>query len=117
MDLGLSGKRAAVAAASAGLGLWLRHHVRRFDVVHIHGLYQFHTTVAARYCRRADVPYVIRPHGALDPYHLRQHRWRKALVTSLAEGRAVRAAAAMHYTSTASTNYASRGPTLRRGRW
>jgi glycosyltransferase involved in cell wall biosynthesis len=95
-------------AASAGLGLWLRRHARRFDVVHIHSLHQFHTWIAARYCRRAGVPYVIRPHGALDPYHLRQHRWRKALATSLVEGRAVRAAAAMHYTSIAEQQHASR---------
>ena len=88
-------------AASAGLGYWLRRHVGRFDVVHVHSLHQFHTWIAARYCRRAGVPYIIRPHGALDPYHLRQHHWRKALVTGLVEGRAVRAAAWMHYTSIA----------------
>jgi glycosyltransferase involved in cell wall biosynthesis len=95
-------------AASAGLGYWLRRHVGRFDVVHVHSLHQFHTWIAARYCRRAGVPYIIRPHGALDPYHLRQHHWRKALVTGLVEGRAVRAAAGMHYTSIAEQRHASR---------
>jgi glycosyltransferase involved in cell wall biosynthesis len=95
-------------AASIGLASWLRRHVERFDVVHIHSLHQFHTWFAAKYCRRAGVPYIIRPHGALDPYHLRQHRWRKAIVTSLVEGRGLQAAAAMHYTSIAEREHASR---------
>jgi len=80
----------------------------QFDVVHIHSLYQFHTWFAARCCRRAGVPYIVRPHGALDPYHLRQHRWRKAMCTWLVEGRALDAAAGMHYTSIAEHEHAVR---------
>jgi glycosyltransferase involved in cell wall biosynthesis len=95
-------------AASLGLGRWLRRHVAQFDVVHIHSLYQFHTWFAARCCRRAGVPYILRPHGALDPYHLRQHRWRKAVCTWLVEGRALDAAAGMHYTSVAEHEHAVR---------
>jgi glycosyltransferase involved in cell wall biosynthesis len=95
-------------AASIGLGRWLRHHVEWFDVVHIHSLYQFHTWFAARCCRRAGVPYVVRPHGALDPYHLRQRRWRKAMCTWLLERRALDAAAGMHYTSVAEHEHAVR---------
>jgi glycosyltransferase involved in cell wall biosynthesis len=95
-------------AASLGLGRWLRHHVEWFDVVHIHSLYQFHTWFAARCCRRAGVPYVVRPHGALDPYHLGRHRWRKAMCTWLVERRALDAAAGMHYTSAAEHEHAAR---------
>jgi len=95
-------------AASLGLGRWLRRHVEQFDVVHIHSLYQFHTWFAASCCRRAGVPYIVRPHGALDPYHLRQHRWRKAMCTWLVEGRALDAAAGMHYTSIAEHEHAVR---------
>jgi glycosyltransferase involved in cell wall biosynthesis len=54
------------------------------------------------------VPYVVRPHGALDPYHLRQHRWRKAMCTWLVERRALDAAAGMHYTSVAEHEHAAR---------
>jgi glycosyltransferase involved in cell wall biosynthesis len=93
-------------AASLDLGRWLRGHVEEFDVVHIHSLYQFHTWIAARYCHRAGVPYVVRPHGTLNPYHLRQHRWRKAICTSLVEGKALNNAAGMHYTSIAEHEHA-----------
>ena len=95
-------------AASLGLGLWLHRHVEEFDVVHIHSLYQFHTWFAAKCCRRARVPYIVRPHGALDPYHLRQHRRRKVMYTRLIEGRALNAAAGMHYTSIAEHEHAIR---------
>jgi glycosyltransferase involved in cell wall biosynthesis len=102
-------------AASAGLGRWLRRRVRDFDVVHVHNLYLFHTWWAARCCRRARVPYVISPHGTLDPWHLAHHARRKAVYTWLLEGRALRGAAAMHYTSPEELAYAARhlGPAPR----
>src|SRR5437867_3013838 len=52
----------------------LRDLIPRADVVHIHSLYLFHTLFASRMARAAGVPYVIRPHGTLDPYIRRRHR-------------------------------------------
>jgi glycosyltransferase involved in cell wall biosynthesis len=78
-------------ATSPGLGRWLRRRVGEFDVVHVHGLHQFHGWWAARCCRRAKVPFVVSPHGALDrrrPGHRRM-------------GGALRGAAAVHYASAA----------------
>ena len=53
---------------SPQLAHWLRHSLRRFDIVHIHGLYRFPPTYAAWQARRQGMPFIIRPHGALDPY-------------------------------------------------
>ncbi|WP_422126843.1 glycosyltransferase [Thioalkalivibrio sulfidiphilus] len=53
---------------SLSMAQWLRHNLRAFDIVHIHGLYRFPPTYAAWQARRLGVPYVIRAHGALDPY-------------------------------------------------
>jgi glycosyltransferase involved in cell wall biosynthesis len=50
------------------LAKWLARNIGEFDVVHVHGLYRFATTYAAYQARRQGVPYVITPHGALDPY-------------------------------------------------
>jgi glycosyltransferase involved in cell wall biosynthesis len=94
-------------AASAGLARWLLRRVRDFDVVHVHNLYLFHTWWAARCCRRAPVPFVVSPHGTLDPWHLAHHRRRKAAYGLLLEGRALRAAAAMHYTSPTEREHAA----------
>ena len=53
---------------SPSLAGYLRRAIPTFDVVHVHGLYRFPTTAAASLSRRHGVPYVIRPHGSLDPY-------------------------------------------------
>ncbi len=73
--------------------------VRRFDLIHIHSLYNFPTLVAAYSCRNSGVPYIIRPHGSLDPYHYRQRRLLKASYEALFERRNLAGAAAVHFTS------------------
>lgn len=93
-------------AASVGLGAALRKRVVEFDVVHVHSLYLFHAFAAGRWCRRVGVPYVVRPHGTLDPYHRSTHRWRKALYTTLVERRILDAAAGIQYTSTVERDHA-----------
>ena len=67
--------------------------------VHIHSLYLFHDLVAGHYCRKYGVPYLIRPHGTLDPFIYRRHRWRKAIMEAWFENRNIRGAAAMLFTS------------------
>ncbi|HJO35367.1 MAG TPA: glycosyltransferase [Gammaproteobacteria bacterium] len=53
---------------SSGMAQWLRRALSDFDIVHIHGLYRFPPTYAAWQTRRQGLPYVVRPHGNLDPY-------------------------------------------------
>jgi glycosyltransferase involved in cell wall biosynthesis len=86
-------------AMSLPLAHALRRAIPEQDVVHIHSLYFFPSTVAAHYCRRAGVPYLVRPHGTLDPYHFRHHRGRKWLYERLFEWRNLNRAAAIHFTT------------------
>ncbi|MBP1608662.1 MAG: glycosyltransferase [Acidobacteria bacterium] len=60
---------------SLPLRTWLKHHIRSFDIVHIHGLYRFPVSYAAWKARHAGVPYIIAPHGSLDPFLYRQSRY------------------------------------------
>jgi glycosyltransferase involved in cell wall biosynthesis len=85
----------------ASYALWraLREEIPRADVVHLHSLYLFHDWVTWRECRRASVPYILRPHGSLDPFMYRRHRWRKAIVEQLFQARVTRDATLIHYTS------------------
>ena len=73
--------------------------IPRFDLVHINSLYQFPSTAAAHSCRKYGVPYVITPHGSLDPYLHSRHRIRKRLYESLFEQKNLATAAAVHFTS------------------
>lgn len=87
---------------SMGLAKFLHQNVRRFDVVHIHGLYRFPQTYAAYCCRRAGVPYIIRPHGSLDPYlYARSSRglWLKRIYERFFVLPNLNAAGAIHFTS------------------
>ena len=81
------------------LAVALKAKIPLVDVVHIHSLYQFPSTVAAHYCRRFRVPYLLRPHGTLDPYLFRRHRSRKWLYEMAFERRNLGSAAAVHFFS------------------
>ena len=88
-----------IVAASIPLARALDQAVPQADVVHLHSLYLFHTWYTARLCRRHGVPYLLRPHGTLDPFLWRRHRARKAVLEALFQNRVLREASAIHYTA------------------
>ena len=57
---------------SQAMSMWLRRRAHTFDLMHVHGLYRFPPTCAAYQARKQGVPYIIRPHGILDPFLYRQ---------------------------------------------
>ncbi len=77
----------------------LDQKIKESDLVHIDSLYLFHDLVAGHYCRKYGVPYLIRPHGSLDPFIYRRHRWRKAIMELWFENRNIRNAAAILFTA------------------
>ena len=94
---------------SFGLARWLRSNVARFDVVHIHALFSFSSTAAARTARRHCVPYIVRPLGVLNRWGLENRRaFLKQISLRLVELPILRDAAAIHYTSEAEKLEASR---------
>lgn len=83
-------------AFSPSMARRLNRVARAFDLVHIHSLWLFPQFAAQWAARHRDVPYVVSPHGALDPY-LRQHgRARKALTDAVWQRRMLRDAALLH---------------------
>jgi glycosyltransferase involved in cell wall biosynthesis len=86
---------------SRPLQRWLGAHVGEYDVVHVHALLSHACLAAAAACRRAGVPYIVRPLGTLDPWSLAQKPWRKRLLLAAAGRRALAGAAAVHYTAAA----------------
>jgi glycosyltransferase involved in cell wall biosynthesis len=77
----------------------LSRDMTAFDVVHLHSIYLFHDLVGGHYARRRGVPYIVRPHGMLDPYIRAHHRTRKWLMEVAFQNRVLRHATAIHYTS------------------
>jgi poly(glycerol-phosphate) alpha-glucosyltransferase len=52
----------------------LRREIGRFDLVHIHAVWNFPTYMAMRTASAASVPYVVSPQGSFEPWALRQNR-------------------------------------------
>ncbi len=47
------------------------------DLVHFHGLWQLDHAWASWLCRRLGVPYIVSPHGMLEPWAWAQKKWKK----------------------------------------
>jgi glycosyltransferase involved in cell wall biosynthesis len=60
---------------SAPMMIWMKKNISSFDIVHIHGLYRFPVTFAAWLARRSCIPYLICPHGSLDPFIYKQSQY------------------------------------------
>jgi len=74
-------------------------HVRRADIVHVHTLWS-PLNLAARYaCRKHDKPYVLMPHGMLDPYSLSLKALKKSVYLKFFEGPNMAGAQRMIYTT------------------
>lgn len=86
----------------------LKTNIPRYDIVHIHSLYQFPSTAAAHYCRKYRVPYILRPHGTLDPFLYKRHPLRKRIYELMIERRNLAAAAAVQFTSEEELRLATR---------
>lgn len=87
---------------AAGFVWWMFRNVRRYDVVHIHALFSFVSTVAALLSSAAGVPYVLRPLGTLNQYGVQHRRsWLKRLSICCIEAPMLRRAAVVHFTSDA----------------
>ena len=76
--------------------------ISSYDIVHIHGLYRFPPTYAAWRAGKVGVPYIIRPHGSLDPFLYKQSRYSlllKRIYEALFDIPNLNNASAIHYTT------------------
>jgi poly(glycerol-phosphate) alpha-glucosyltransferase len=64
-------------------------------LLHIHGLWIYPSVAAIQWSRRIK-PYVVSPHGMLDPWALRNSRWKKRISAALYEDRHLHGAACLH---------------------
>ena len=82
-----------------------RHMARRFqalvrsqgvDVLHTHGMWEPMLPACAAIARSHDVPYVVTPHGMLDPYTLSVSRTKKRIALATTHRGFLRKAAFVH---------------------
>jgi glycosyltransferase involved in cell wall biosynthesis len=86
-------------AYSPGLQRWLGAHLHDYDLLHVHALFSFPSTIAMALARRERIPYLLRSIGQLDRWSLAQSARRKRWMLRLIERRNLEGAAAIHVTS------------------
>lgn len=62
---------------------WIAQNSHRFSIVELHGIWSLATTKVARACVASGIPYLVRPHGSLDPFDLQKKVWLKRLLGPL----------------------------------
>jgi glycosyltransferase involved in cell wall biosynthesis len=80
---------------------WLRSNRSRYDAVVVNGIWQYHSFGTWRALRKSDTPYVLYPHGMLDPWFKKQYplkHLKKWMYWPWAEYRVLRDASAVLFT-------------------
>ncbi len=81
---------------------WLKEHVRDYDCVVVHGLWNYSKFVAARVLPGGKTPYVVFPHGMLDPWFQQRYplkRIAKQFSWLVCEGRLLAGARTVLFTA------------------
>lgn len=81
---------------------WLRCHAINYDIILVHGLWNYVALGAVRSLVRSNIPYFIFPHGALDPWYKRAYPIKniaKKLLWLFSEGRLLKGAAGVLFTT------------------
>lgn len=86
-------------AYSKELGGLLRESVDQADVVHIHSLNLYPQFAAWSSAKQLRTPYIVTPHGALDPWLRGKGRFRKKVNDTLWQRRMLNGASAIHLTT------------------
>src|ERR1044072_5235231 len=101
---------------SRPLSAWLRSNIQSFGLAHIHAIFNHSSVAAAHVCQQADVPYVVRPLGTLDPWSMAQKSLRKRLFWQISGKGRMDQGAAGHDTSEAEKISTESSLGLNRGR-
>ena len=66
------------------------------DLMHVHAIWQFQSKMVHNAHKRRNLPYLISPHGMLDPWALAHSKWKKRIASILYEAAHLRDAACLH---------------------
>jgi poly(glycerol-phosphate) alpha-glucosyltransferase len=65
---------------------------QELDLINLHGIWMYPSVASLSWSRRSHKPVVIHPHGMLDDWAVRRHRWKKVLAGWAYENRHLRRA-------------------------
>jgi len=79
----------------------LKKEIKNSDIVHIHGFYRFPQSFAAFYARILNKPYLISPHGSLNPkvFNKKEKIFLRRLYQQIFEKRNIKYSSIIHFTA------------------
>jgi glycosyltransferase involved in cell wall biosynthesis len=80
---------------SGTLSKWLFQNIKGYDLVQTHAIFSIPNLPAYWACQRNQVPYIVVPHGMLEPWALSYKGWKKRFYYNLFEKSALQSASAI----------------------